>query len=242
MREFKPCAFTTAFNRLLRLDGVDVRQVDIGSDPVTVEVALRRKGLVCPRVHDPQPPPGQIGLDLSRTVTSLRSAAPDGEDRAWNPWVGGPAPNQSTGTFEWRVEGWRLLLRDSGPQGLEQVAVGKPFGEGWVRQMSGSLVEVSPHNFYVEAYLRVGTVGLAAFLLLYVMALRGGGMAKEWRPPEPAGSLPKSVLQTLVGVQLLYYLTYSPDIVQAMLLGLGCAAAVRVSREHKATFTLGRRR
>ncbi len=40
---------TTAFNRLLRLDGVTVRQVDIGADTVTVAVALRRRTLVCPR-------------------------------------------------------------------------------------------------------------------------------------------------------------------------------------------------
>jgi transposase len=39
---------TTAFNRLLRLDGVHVRQVDIGDHTVTVTVALRRKALVCP--------------------------------------------------------------------------------------------------------------------------------------------------------------------------------------------------
>jgi len=40
---------TTAFNRLLRLDGVHVRQVDIGSHTVTVTVALRRRALLCPR-------------------------------------------------------------------------------------------------------------------------------------------------------------------------------------------------
>jgi transposase len=44
----QPVRVTTAFNRLLRLDGVHVRQVDIGSDAVTVEVALRRTALVCP--------------------------------------------------------------------------------------------------------------------------------------------------------------------------------------------------
>jgi transposase len=39
---------TTAFNRLLRLDGVHVRHVDIDTDRVTVTVALRRRKLVCP--------------------------------------------------------------------------------------------------------------------------------------------------------------------------------------------------
>jgi len=39
---------TTAFNRLLKLDGANVTAVDIGTDTVTVEVRLRRRQLVCP--------------------------------------------------------------------------------------------------------------------------------------------------------------------------------------------------
>ncbi len=39
---------TAAFNRLLRLDGVHVRQVEINTEQVTVTVALRRRRLVCP--------------------------------------------------------------------------------------------------------------------------------------------------------------------------------------------------
>jgi transposase len=39
---------TTAFNRLLALEGVNVRQVDFGVDTVVVTVALRRRKLVCP--------------------------------------------------------------------------------------------------------------------------------------------------------------------------------------------------
>ncbi len=39
---------TTAFNRLLKLDGVNVTDVEIGTDTVRVTVALRRRKLVCP--------------------------------------------------------------------------------------------------------------------------------------------------------------------------------------------------
>jgi transposase len=39
---------TTAFNRLLKLDGVNVTDVEIGIDTVTVRVGLRRRKLVCP--------------------------------------------------------------------------------------------------------------------------------------------------------------------------------------------------
>ena len=39
---------TTAFNRLLDLPGVIVREVSFGAAAVTVEVALRRRRLACP--------------------------------------------------------------------------------------------------------------------------------------------------------------------------------------------------
>ena len=39
---------TTAFNRLLKLDGANVTDVEIGADTVTVEVRLRRRRLACP--------------------------------------------------------------------------------------------------------------------------------------------------------------------------------------------------
>lgn len=39
---------TTAFNRLLKLDGANVTAVTIGSDMVVVEVRLRRRKLLCP--------------------------------------------------------------------------------------------------------------------------------------------------------------------------------------------------
>ena len=44
-----PVRVTTAFNRLLRLEGVNVAAVDIGHDTVTVGVRLRRRRLACPQ-------------------------------------------------------------------------------------------------------------------------------------------------------------------------------------------------
>ncbi|MGA7270030.1 MAG: ISL3 family transposase [Acidimicrobiia bacterium] len=42
---------TTAFNRLLRLEGATVTAVEFGDDTVTVRVRLRRRNLVCPLCH-----------------------------------------------------------------------------------------------------------------------------------------------------------------------------------------------
>src|SRR5699024_388455 len=39
---------TTLFNRLLDLDGVNVRRIDFDEDQVVVQVALKRRKLTCP--------------------------------------------------------------------------------------------------------------------------------------------------------------------------------------------------
>jgi hypothetical protein len=138
---------------------------------------------------------------------------------------------QSTGTFEWRVDGWRALITDSGPEGVFEVLSGQPFGGGWARTMeNGAIVDVSPHSFYVEPYLRVGLVGLAAMLLAYAYALRRTAAAgrSSATTDVPGGSptlLGPNPLHTVIAVQLLFFITYTPHAGQALLLGLGLAVA-----------------
>ena len=69
---------TTAFNRLLKLDGVNVTDVVIGADTVVVSVALRRRRLVCPECdyttaarYDTRPKPSRwrhLALGTSKLV------------------------------------------------------------------------------------------------------------------------------------------------------------------------------
>ena len=133
---------------------------------------------------------------------------------------------QQTGTWDWRVAGWVALLTDSGPEGPLELAVGKPFGEGWDRQLEprGRVISVSPHNHYVSTYLRLGVLGLLGTLLIYSFALRGTHKAARARVPD-YGLLDPDFLNVVLGMQLLYYIPYSVDIYQAMLLGLACAMA-----------------
>jgi hypothetical protein len=144
---------------------------------------------------------------------------------------------QSTGTFEWRVDGWQALITDSGPEGLFEVLTGQPFGGGWARTMeNGAIVDVSPHSFYVEPYLRVGLVGLAAMLLAYADALRRTAAAgrRSTTTGQPGGSptlLGPNPLHTVIAVQLLFFVTYTPDASQALLLGLGLAFAAPLARQ-----------
>lgn len=123
----------------------------------------------------------------------------------------------STDTFEWRVEGWRVLLRDSGPQGPVEALGGRPYGTGWERRLAsvGYTTDVAPHNFYVELGLRTGLLGLGLLLFAYARAI---------------GLLTRAADHTLVtvlAIQLLYFVPYAPGIEQGMLLGLALAAARR---------------
>jgi O-antigen ligase len=135
----------------------------------------------------------------------------------------------STATFEWRVEGWTSLMTESGPEGLEEQLLGRPFGSGWGRTLPGGRVidaHIQPHNFYVEALLRVGIVGVLLVALLYAIALRGT-LAAGRRRTQHNGLLSPHVLFAMIAGQLVYYLTYAPDASQGILLGLGLAVAAR---------------
>lgn len=130
-----------------------------------------------------------------------------------------------TGTFEWRIEGWRRLAAQAGPDGPFEVAVGVPYGTGWERDLGPYVTDVAPHNYYVEMGLRVGLVGLLALMLLY-----GATIVRLFTSPRPAqGLLNDRTLVTLLVTQLVYYIPYWPRVEQGVLLGLavGAAAALR---------------
>jgi hypothetical protein len=134
---------------------------------------------------------------------------------------------QSEDTFRWRVEGWRMILRDHGPEDPEEVIVGRPFGSSYARSfVPGYVVTVSPHNYYLEGFLRVGAAGVLLLLTLYVIAIRGTTRAARHRVSSDNLLLSPNVLHILVATQLLYYVTYSPNTAQGLLLGLTTAVAV----------------
>lgn len=130
-----------------------------------------------------------------------------------------------TGTFEWRMDSWLSLIRQNGPQGPADVAVGLPYGSGWSRRVDGYVTEVSPHNYYVELGLRVGLVGL--LLLLAVHARTLNVLSASPRPS--AGLLSDRTLMTLLVTQLVYYLPYWPNLEQGVLLGLAVGACYRLA-------------
>jgi hypothetical protein len=123
-------------------------------------------------------------------------------------------------TWEWRVDGWRALLDESGPEDLAEVLVGRPFGVGWERVVDGQTVEDSPHNFYVQSYLRTGVVGIVLLILLYGIAVR----RLHWARREP-GLLAAGPLLLVLAGHLIYFVAYSPGPEQGILFGLAIATA-----------------
>jgi hypothetical protein len=131
---------------------------------------------------------------------------------------------QNTDTFEWRVNGWIALFRDSAPEEPAEWLLGKPFGSGWQRisEATGQEIEVSPHNFYIEVLLRMGVVGLVVVLSAYYLAVRDTRI--RWKVKSTDGAyLTISELHVAASVLLLYFVVYSAEPAHGMLLGLACA-------------------
>jgi hypothetical protein len=131
-------------------------------------------------------------------------------------------------TFMWRVEGWvALLTPDTGVPGVD-LLLGRPMGSGYARKLGDSVLDtgeidagVIPHNYYVSMLLRGGIIGLAAFLLLYYRLFRALLHAKRDDPDD--GAWPCFLI--ILGVQLVYYIPYSADFIQGLLLGGAIALA-----------------
>lgn len=75
-------------------------------------------------------------------------------------------------TLDWRASGWQLLVSDAIARGPVTVAIGEPFGSGFLRKVaSGASVGVQPHNWYVQIFLQLGIIGLMVFVGLLMAAV-----------------------------------------------------------------------
>jgi O-antigen ligase len=110
-------------------------------------------------------------------------------------------------------------------QSTQNYLIGNPFGTGWERTVLTSdgvqqLRDETPHNFYVQTLLRGGGIGILTFLTLYFMLLcKLFYRAKIDREVRPI----LLCLIVLLTTQLIYYIPYGFDYVQAIFLGAGIA-------------------
>ena len=106
--------------------------------------------------------------------------------------------------------------------GPVQYLFGQPFGSGFTRfieGVEGASVE-APHNYYVQTLLRVGLTGMFALLLSYWIVVSdllrniAGTKHEAWG----------YVLPLLLFSQLVYFIPYSVNYSQCVLLGLALAS------------------
>ena len=133
--------------------------------------------------------------------------------------------SEKTNTFLWRIQGWSSLLTGKQLDSVQDLLIGNPFGSGWERIVltSDGVDQVrteTPHNFYVQTFLRGGVLGFFAFLALHIMILR----KLFCRAQIDLECRPVFLCLTIVIVsQMIYYIPYGSDYVQAIFLGSAIA-------------------
>lgn len=125
-------------------------------------------------------------------------------------------------TFSWRVEGWSDLFEEQGPDDPLTWAIGRPFGGGFPRIISGQLVDVSPHNFYLELLLRLGATGLLLFV-----GVHGWVIVRAWSSPGGTPFVRDDALAVVLLVSLVQNATSHPLLDQGLPLGLAIASLRR---------------
>jgi hypothetical protein len=121
-------------------------------------------------------------------------------------------------TFLWRLAGWYQLLFVNPARNPLNDTIGQPFGTGFARVVEGAIVNVQPHNYYVETFLRLGIIGLLLLITLYVW-----GMRRMKRLPFVLQryAYPNARFWELVlFLQLIYFFTYGATYDQSILTGI----------------------
>jgi O-antigen ligase len=126
-------------------------------------------------------------------------------------------------TFLWRVEGWYQLLFNNPARNTFNDTIGQPFGTGYERTFGDVHVpsNIVPHNYYIEAFLRFGLIGLLLLIFLYVL-----GMRRLKRLPRQLHkyAYPDVRFWRLVlFMQLAYFFTYGASYDQSILTGMAIA-------------------
>jgi hypothetical protein len=84
-------------------------------------------------------------------------------------------------SYDWRTSGWQSLVADAIARGPATVALGEPYGSGFLRKIGATTTGVQAHNWYVEIFLRLGIVGLTVLVGMLVAAIwKSRAQSPEW--------------------------------------------------------------
>jgi hypothetical protein len=116
--------------------------------------------------------------------------------------------------LNWRIQGWQSLLTPERFHTPLEILIGQPFGSGYGRYILNSVYEttVSPHNFYIQTLLNIGSFGLILLIFLYGIIL--------YHLINVQNNSISRLFIILLSSQLVFYLTYAPSFEQGLILGL----------------------
>ncbi len=127
-------------------------------------------------------------------------------------------------TFVWRAQSWQELVASH--RSIGDLAVGGPSGASWSRLIDGSLATASPHDAYVEAFLRFGLPGVALFAgLLLTLWMRRRQLGRRLLTPNAVG--------LLLLAQAVYSVAYMLEPAQGLILGVLVSALFARAPESK---------
>lgn len=131
-------------------------------------------------------------------------------------------PFTEDSSYNWRVEGWQILVSRALSDGIATITMGAGFGVGYARQMGWALVEYSPHNFYLEIFLNAGLLGLG----LWCLATLETGVRIARGGIHVPGRLDRTGAMALLTAIAFYNIPYTLSSEQGLLIGM-LAAMVR---------------
>lgn len=128
------------------------------------------------------------------------------------------------GTANERVNSWQAILVQWAGAGARSIVIGRAAGYDSTRSVkddrTGAMVKIdyTAHNHYVQLLASMGLVGLGSFLMLLMHLLRGLAAQRNGET-----SVAASAWMVLMVMQIVYYIPYSTDYLQHLLMGV-CAA------------------
>jgi hypothetical protein len=119
-------------------------------------------------------------------------------------------------TFQWRLTSWKELILSH--HSLNDAVFGTPAGASWARRVGFGVTSVSPHDLYIEQFLRSGLPGVVVLVAL--------GLVLWNRRSEFASrvGLTATCVGLLLLAQFVFTITYSLDAVQGLIIGIFIAA------------------
>lgn len=163
-------------------------------------------------------------------VAVLILAGPTGLDQDF-----GTAVETSTiqgGTFNWRLEGWQILVERQITGSTPNLMVGNPAGTGSARVIEGELVQVAPHSHYVSLLQSVGVVGLGVMIWLLVATFRRNVV--NLRSTLTFTATVGLLFAALLAALSTFFVSYSVGIVGGLVVGLAVSLAWFGARDPEA--------